>query len=65
MQMAYSALSILSGVPATSLPIGMSQEGLPISIQAIGPYLEDRTTIEFASLVGAEIGGYQRPPGYD
>lgn len=64
-QMAYSGLSILSGVPATSLPIGMSQDGLPISIQAVGPYLEDRTPIRFAGLVGAEIGGYQRPPGYD
>lgn len=64
-QMAYSGLSILSGVPATALPIGMSRERLPISIQAIGPYLEDRTTIEFARLVGQEIGGYQRPPGYD
>jgi amidase len=64
-QMAYSGLSILSGVPATALPIGMSQDGLPISIQAIGPYLEDRTPIRFAGLVGQEIGGYQRPPGYD
>lgn len=64
-QMAYSGLSIMSGVPATAFPIGMSKDGLPISIQAIGAYLEDRTPIRFAGLVGAEIGGYQRPPGYD
>ena len=64
-QSAYSGLSIMGGVPATSFPIGMSQDGLPISIQAIGPYLEDYTPIRFTGLVGAEIGGYQRPPGYD
>ena len=49
----------------TAIPIGMSKDDLPISIQVLGPYLEDRTTIEFARLVGEEIGGYQRPPGYD
>jgi amidase len=64
-QSAYSGLSILSGVPATAFPVGMSKDGLPISIQAVGAYLEDRTPIRFAGLVGAEIGGYQRPPGYD
>ena len=64
-QSAYSGLSIMSGVPATAFPIGMSRDGLPISIQAIGPYLEDYTPIRFAGLVGSEIGGYQRPPGYD
>jgi amidase len=64
-QMAYSGLSIMSGVPATAFPIGMSKDGLPISIQAISAYLEDYTPIRFAGLVGSEIGGYQRPPGYD
>ena len=64
-QSAYSGLSIMSGVPATAFPIGMSRDGLPISIQTIGPYLEDYTPIRFAGLVGSEIGGYQRPPGYE
>jgi amidase len=63
--MTYSALSILSGLPATAFPIGMSRDGLPISVQAIGAYLEDRTPIRFAGLVGEAFGGYRRPPGYD
>ena len=63
--MYFSALPILSGLPATAFPLGLSQHGLPIGIQAIGPYLEDRTPIRFAGLVGDEIGGFQRPPGYD
>ena len=44
---------------------GMSKDGLPIAVQAIGPYLEDHTTIRFAGLVEEAFGGYQRPPGYD
>ena len=44
---------------------GTHRTGLPIGLQAIGPYLEDRTTIGFAALVGQELGGFRRPPGYD
>jgi amidase len=63
--MIHSALPILPGLPATAFPLGLSRDGLPIGLQAIGPYLEDWTTIRFAELVGEAIGGYQRPPGYD
>ena len=63
--MVYAGIPILSGLPATAFPIGMSKDGLPIAVQAIGPYLEDHTTIRFAGLVAEAFGGYQRPPGYD
>lgn len=36
--------------------------GLPIGVQIIGPYLEDRTTIGFAGLIVQAFGGF-RPPG--
>ena len=41
--MAYAALSILSGVPATAFPIGMSRDGLPIScaVHALLPLPSD------------------------
>jgi amidase len=61
----YSAVPILTGLPACTVPLGLSEDGLPIGIQAIGPYLEDRTAIRFTDLVTREMGGYQRPPGYD
>jgi len=64
-QLAYAGLSVLGGQPATAFPLGLTRGGLPIGIQAIGPYLEDRTTISFSGLVADEIGGFQRPPGYD
>ena len=49
------------GLPATAAPIGKSASGLPIGLQIIGPYLEDRTTIAFAELVEREFGGFVPP----
>jgi amidase len=52
------------GLPATAAPIDLSPRGLPIGVQIIGPYLEDRTTIAFAGLIEREFGGFTAPPGY-
>lgn len=61
----YPAVATLAGQPATAFPVGLTRSGLPIGLQAIGPYLEDRTPIRFAALVARESGGFTRPPGYD
>lgn len=53
------------GLPATALPIGIGSDGLPIGVQIIGPYLEDRTTIAFAQLAEREFGGFRAPRVYD
>jgi amidase len=65
LQLVYPALATLSGQPATAFPVGLTRSGLPIGLQAIGPYLEDRTPIRFAALVSQEFGGFRSPPGYD
>jgi amidase len=49
-------------LPATVAPVGPTADGLPIGVQIVGPYLEDRTTIEFARLLGDVIGGFSPPP---
>src|SRR5262245_10209881 len=59
-----ASVATLSGQPSTAFPAGRSRSGLPIGLQAIGPYLEDRTPIRFASLVGHELGGFASPPRY-
>jgi len=61
----YPALSNVPGQPATAFPLCLSREGLPIGLQAIGPYLEDLTPIRFTALLAREIGGYRKPSGYD
>jgi len=64
LQLVYPGIATLSGQPATAFPVGRTRAGLPIGLQAIGPYLEDRTPLRFAALIGQECGGYQSPPGY-
>jgi amidase len=64
-QIAFPALATLSGQPATAFPAGRSDAGLPVGLQLIGPYLEDRTPIRLAGLLARELGGYTPPPGYE
>jgi amidase len=50
-QVAWPGMATLANLPATAAPIGATKSGLPIGVQIIGPYLEDRTTIAFAGLI--------------
>jgi amidase len=60
-QSVWAGIATLNGLPATTAPIGRSNEGLPIGVQIIGGYLEDRTTIAFAGLIEREFGGFTPP----
>jgi amidase len=61
-QSVWAGIATLNGLPATTIPIGCTDSGLPIGVQIIGRYLEDRTTIAFASLVERGFGGFTAPP---
>jgi amidase len=61
-QIVWASLATVAGLPATVAPIGHSPEGLPVGVQIVGPYLEDRTTIAFAGLIEREFGGFAPPP---
>jgi amidase len=63
-QIFWSGPASLSYLPATAAPLGLTQEGLPVGVQIIGAEGEDLTTIEFASLLAAKIGGFLPPPDY-
>ncbi|WP_284455152.1 amidase [Alloalcanivorax xenomutans] len=49
-------------LPAATLPIGVSAEGLPLAVQIIGPYLEDRTVLRFARLLQERLEALPEPP---
>ncbi|MGJ7502403.1 amidase family protein [Variovorax sp. ZT5P49] len=47
-QGAWSALASLGGLPATVAPAGRTADGLPLGLQIVGPYFEDRSTLALA-----------------
>ncbi len=51
-------------LPATSAPAGPTPAGLPVGVQIVGPFLEDRTPIAFARALGEVVGGFIAPPAY-
>ncbi|MGD1953811.1 MAG: amidase [Sphingomonadales bacterium] len=58
------ALATALNLPATTAPIGLAEDGLPVGVQIIGPYMHDYTTIAFADALAEVIGGFQAPPNY-
>ena len=64
-QLAWPGIATLPGLPATAIPIGLSPEGLPIGVQIVGPWLEDRTPLKLAELIEREFGGFVPPPTFD
>jgi len=60
----WAGLATLAYLPSTSVPIGLASDGLPVGMQIIGPYLEDKTCIHFAKLLDTLTGGFKSPAGY-
>jgi amidase len=53
-----------TGLPATVVPVGLTNEGLPVGMQIIGPYLEDATPIDVAAKIEEILGGFRPPKGF-
>ncbi len=64
-QLAWPGIATLPGLPATAIPIGLSPQGLPVGVQIVGPWLEDRTPLKLAELIEREFGGFVAPPMFD
>jgi amidase len=62
--MAWTYMAVVSGLPATAVPVGLSDSGLPVGIQIVGARFEDRTTLAFARGLSELIGGFIAPPDY-
>jgi len=64
-QLSWPGIATLPGLPATAIPIGLSPQGLPVGVQIVGPWLEDRTPLKLAELIEREFGGFVPPPMFD
>ncbi len=60
----WISFATLTGLPATTAPVGVTRAGLPVGLQIIGPYLEDATPIDIAGKLADVTGGFTRPKGY-
>ena len=63
-QVFWAGLITVAYLPSTVAPVGRTPEGLPVGMQIVAPYLEDRTAIHFARLIEDLVGGFEAPPGY-
>jgi len=61
-QLAWPGIATLPGLPSTAIPTGFAPDGLPVGVQIVGPWLEDRTPLKLAELIEREFGGFVPPP---
>jgi amidase len=64
-QMRWMGLFGVSYLPATAVPIATHSSGLPIGLQVVGPFAEDRTALKVAGLIEEITGGCRVPPGWE
>jgi len=60
----WISFATLTGLPATTAPVGLTRAGLPVGLQIMGPYLEDATPIDLAGKLADVLGGFRPPQGY-
>jgi amidase len=60
--MPFSQWLNLTGFPGASVPVGHSNEGLPIGVQVIGRPFEDELVLSVAEAIEAARGPWQPPP---
>jgi amidase len=59
----WIALATVAYLPATVVPVGRTAAGLPVGVQIVGSYLEDRTTLAVGRVIEESLGGFTPPPG--
>jgi amidase len=64
-QLAWPGIATLPGLPSTAIPTGFAADGLPVGVQIVGPFLEDRTPLKLAELIEREFGGFVPPKMFD
>jgi amidase len=52
----WTMLIGMAYLPATVIPVGTTADGLPLAVQVVGPYLEDRTPLAVARALRNELG---------
>jgi amidase len=64
-QLSWPGIATLPGLPSTAIPTGFAPDGLPVGVQILGPWLEDRTPLKLAELIEREFGGFAPPRDFN
>ncbi|WP_417520081.1 amidase [Minwuia sp.] len=64
-QLFWAGMIGVSYLPATMYPAGLTDDGLPVGVQIVGPELGDRRTLAVSRMLEQIMGGFQAPPGYE
>lgn len=57
----WASLATGADLPALSVPVGLSQAGMPLGVQVIAPMGEDRSAIAVGAMLEKLGGGYRVP----
>jgi amidase len=50
-------------LPVVTLPVGLTESGLPVGVQVVGPFLSDLRLLRIAEVLDAAAGpGFSAPP---
>ena len=58
----YTGIVNVLELPATAVPLGLGEGGLPLGTQVIGPHAADHLTIAVALALEEDLGGWVPPP---
>ncbi|XP_037972886.2 fatty-acid amide hydrolase 2-B [Plutella xylostella] len=61
MNFCYTSIINCMGLPATNIPLGLGSEGLPIGIQVVANYNNDRLCLAVAEELDKAFGGWVEP----
>jgi amidase len=60
----WTGLIGVIGLPSAVPPLGRTEQGLPVGVQVVAPFLHDRDAVNVAGLIADVVGGYEPPPGF-
>lgn len=60
----WAAVATMNYLPATVIPLGQTEQNLPVGAQLLSGYLHDYTSLACARLADEVIGGFAHPPGF-
>jgi len=61
----WSGFSLSTFLPASVAPAGRTKGNLPVGVQIVGPYLEDRTPLAVAAMLERCHQSFEPPPGFE